>query len=80
MSADKLWSKANHLDPTGNGPSVRPQQADGLLKFESSPNSTAYAALKINIPFVDIAQNLLQQNSTKFITFLPLNILLPYCL
>lgn len=31
IPTDKLWSRANHLDPTGNGPSVRPQQADGLL-------------------------------------------------
>lgn len=49
------------MDPEGNGPSVGPQQADGLLQFESSPNSTAYAALKINIPLVDIAQYVLQQ-------------------
>lgn len=66
IPADKLWSRANHLDPTGNGPSVRPQQANGLLQFESSPNSTVYAALKINTPFVDIAQYLFQQNSSPF--------------
>lgn len=66
ISAEKLWSRANHLDPTGNGPSVRPQQADGLLQFESSPNSTAYASLKINIPLADIAQYLFQQNSLPF--------------
>lgn len=66
ISADKLWGRANHLDPMGNGPSVRPQQADGLLQFEPSPNSIAYAALKINIAFVDIAQYLFQQNSPTF--------------
>lgn len=66
ISAEKLWSRANHLDPTGNGPSVRPQQGDGLLQFESSPNSTAYASLKINIPLADIAQYLFQQNSSPF--------------
>lgn len=66
ISADKEWSRVNHLDPMGNGPSVRPQQADGLLQFESFPNSVAHAALKTNIPLVDVAQYLLQQNSSPF--------------